>query len=263
VTAELAAEVAIACRLVHEAAAVLEHYFESGELAAQDKGFLDIVTRADRESEQLIVNSLREGCPDDGIVGEEGTGHRTEASRVWYIDPLDGTFNFARGLPFWCLSVGLAIDSEPTLGVIFDPIHDDLFVAVRGQGATLNGQAIATSSPPDLRHAAIQCSISVEDPTVEFSLADTVALGHSVMRVRNLGAVALELCYVACGRLDGLVQRTSHPWDYAAAAIIVLESGGELCGIDGTSWSLDRPDLVAAADSPTRDALLRAVNGRV
>jgi myo-inositol-1(or 4)-monophosphatase len=242
--------------IAREAGAVLIGYFRSSSLQTEEKSYLDVVTQADREVEARVASRLHEAFPEDAIVGEEGTNSSSENGRVWYIDPLDGTFNFSQGLPFWCVSIGLADDHGSLAGVIFDPLHDELFSALRGRGVWLNGEPIRVSGLIDPMAATLQLTLNYDRVRIEESIRDFNAVARSVMRLRNLGALALELSYVACGRLDAVCQRGSHPWDYAAGALICDEAGAVVSDTAGNTFKLDCDDALVAATPQLHAALL-------
>lgn len=252
----MAAAVAIA----RQAGDLLLSYFESGDLNTTPKGFLDVVTEADTESERLIVRLLGDSFPDDAVVGEEGTSAEPGRDRVWYVDPLDGTFNFSRHLPFWCVSLGLVDARGPLLGIVFDPLRDEMFTAMRGEQARLNGGLIRPDETEDTMAATIQLTLNYDREIIERSLADLNAVARHVMRLRNMGALALELAYVACGRLDAVMQRGSHPWDYAAGVLIGTEAGAVVTDIDGGPFDLMTDDALVACTAQLHASLLAMVN---
>src|SRR5579862_1970324 len=202
-------------QIAREAGDLLLSYFQSAALQTSEKGFLDVVTQADTEAEALIVQKLRHHFPADAFVGEEGTETAGGNGRCWYVDPLDGTFNFSRGLPFWCVSIGLVDNGVPEFGLIFDPPRNEMFTSIRSGGAFLNGEPISVSNAKDPLQSTLQLTLNYDRRAIERSISDFNAVARDVMRLRNLGALALEMAYVACGRLDAVCQRGSHPWDYA------------------------------------------------
>lgn len=228
-------------------AAVLLEYFGRSDLVVHQKSALDPVTVADSESERAIVTALRAAFPHDAIVGEEGSGIEGNRGRVWYVDPLDGTFNFTRSIPFWCVSVGLVDDGQPAAGVVFDPLVDEAFVAWRGGGVWLNQRPVYPSAVEEPMAAVVQMNVDFARETMGRSLHDLHAVAPRVMRVRNLGALALSLVYLASGRLDAVVQRAAHSWDYAGGLVALGESGAIISGLDGEPFDLSQDDALAAA----------------
>jgi myo-inositol-1(or 4)-monophosphatase len=249
-----------ATRFAREAGEILTERFLSSDLQTEEKGFLDVVTEADKKSEHHVAERIREAFPDDAVVGEEGTNTESANGYQWFIDPLDGTFNFSRGIPFWCVSIGVVKDAEPELGVILDPMRDELFTAIRGGGAFLNGEPIVTSGVTDLMEATLQLTLNFDRDRIDDSIQDFNAVAHDVMRLRNLGALALELAYVACGRLDAVCQRGSHAWDYAAGVVLCTEAGATVTDILGTPFKLDTDDGLVAATPELHRALGNLLN---
>ncbi len=250
----------IAESLARRAGRLLVEYATSGDLGTSEKGPKDVVTFADKASEEMLVSELKAAFPNDGVVGEEGARSEGAHGRVWYIDPLDGTFNFSREIPFWCVSIGLAVDGNPEVGAVYDPSRDELFSGGRGLGTTLNGRVVSARGPEGVAEATVQINVDFDREGAERSLADTTRVGMEAMRLRNMGSLALELAYVACGRLDALIQRGSHPWDYAAGIILCLESGATVTSRDGSPFDLARPDALVAATLPLHENLLKLLH---
>jgi myo-inositol-1(or 4)-monophosphatase len=188
----------------------------------------DMVSAADRDAEALIHAGLRSARPDDGLLAEEGSREAAESGRRWIVDPLDGTTNFLCGFPQWAVSIAL----EGSLGVVFDPVRDELFAASRGAGATLNGRPLRIAAPPALSTALIATGFGY-DP--ERRDKQGQVLGRVVPRIRDIrraGAAALDLCWLAAGRVDGYYERGLGAWDWAAARIIVEEAGGAVADLE-------------------------------
>jgi len=251
-----------------EAGELLRGYFERG-VTAEYKGDVDLVTEADRASEKLIGSRLNAQFPEHGIYGEEGTRSGLERAYRWYVDPLDGTTNFAHGFPFFCISLGLEHrppglkpeqDGELVAGVVYNPIHGELFAAEKGKGAWLqkdSGKArrlhvspikllqeslLSTGFPSHKRHA---------NPNIHFYQQLTLR-SHGV---RRAGAAALDLAYVAAGRVEGFWEFNLNPWDTAAGALLVLEAGGAMLRFDGTPFLLDSKEVMATNGLVTDEIL--------
>lgn len=250
-TPSLAASAAIIAR---EAGALLRDFYARG-VAMEYKGDVDLVTEADRASEALIRQRLNQLLPGHGIYGEEGTREGLHREFRWYVDPLDGTTNFAHGFPVFCVVLGcehrpagLAADQDGTMvaGVIYDPLRDELFVAARGHGATLNGKPIhvsrTTSLQESLTATGFPSSKRHESPNVHFYQEITLR-SHGV---RRAGSAALDLAYVACGRLDGYWEFKLNPWDTSAGYLLVEEAGGKMTHFDGGQFTLDSREVLAA-----------------
>jgi myo-inositol-1(or 4)-monophosphatase len=242
-----------AAEIAREAGALLRHYYEKG-VTAEFKGDVDIVTEADRASEKLIGERLRTIFPTHGIFGEEGTRQQLDAEYRWYIDPLDGTTNFAHGFPYFCVSMGLEHrpagtpeDADGTIvaGVIYEPLRDELFQAERGKGAYLNGRRMSASKTALLQESLLATGFpSVkrhENPNVHFYHELTLR-SHGV---RRAGAAAVDLAYTAAGRLEGFWEFNLNPWDTAAGLLLVEEAGGEISRFDGSPFRLDSREVLA------------------
>jgi myo-inositol-1(or 4)-monophosphatase len=200
------------------------------------KGPVDLVTDTDRALEALIVGELRQAFPDHHVVGEEGSGaHATAAAEyVWYVDPLDGTTNFAHGYPQCALSLGLVRHGEPEFGIVHDPLRDETFVGRRGAGATLNGEPIHVSSTDTLDRALLGTGFAYDRrERADFYLAFFSDFMKRSQGLRRAGSAALDLCWVACGRLDGFWEWMLKPWDTAAGVVIVREAGGQVSDFRG------------------------------
>lgn len=229
-------------------------------MQARAKGERDVVTAADTTSEALISSRIRELFPRDGIVAEEGSSAPCPSGRTWYVDPLDGTVNFAHRLPIWCVSLSLFENDRPVVGVIHDPVLDETFAAVRGRGAYLNGQPIATSGVSNLEDAFVHLTIDFNPDSLWAGLQDVRILAPLVLRTRNIGSAALALAYVACGRFDAMLHRAAHTWDYGAGVLLIEEAGGGVIGMDGSSYSSNTSSVVGAATDSLREGICRLVN---
>ena len=239
--------------IAREAGALLRTYFGRG-IRTEYKGDVDIVTEADRASEKLIGERLHAAFPGHGIYGEEGTRSDLGAEFRWYVDPLDGTTNFAHGFPVFCVVLGceqrhegLAADQdgEMVAGVIYDPLRDEMFSAARGHGATLNGEPIHVSETKLLQESLIATGFPSQkrhrSPNVHFYQEFTLR-SHGV---RRAGSAALDLAYVAAGRIDGYWEFKLNPWDTSAGYLLVEEAGGKVTHFDGGKFTLDSREVFA------------------
>ncbi len=201
------------------------------------KGDVDLVTQADRRSEDAVVAHLRREFPEHAIVAEEGGGREAKSEVRWYVDPLDGTTNFAHHFPQFAVSIGVEQAGELLAGVVFNPANGELFSAERGQGARLNGQPIHVSRVDRLQTSLLGTGFPThkrtENPNIHFYWQFTLA-SHGIRRV---GAAALDLCMVACGRLDGFWEFGLKSWDTAAGVLIVREAGGRVTDFEGRSFT--------------------------
>ncbi len=242
-----------ASEMARAAGALLRGHYQRG-VVTEYKGEVDLVTVADRESEKLLVERLHAQWPEHGIVGEEGTRARMDCEYRWYIDPLDGTTNFAHGFPAFCVSMGLErrpagtaadADGEMIAGVIYDPLRDEMFLAEKDRGAFLNGRRIQVSSNAVMAESLIATGFPSRkrhgNPNVHFYHEVTLR-SHGV---RRAGSAALDLAYTACGRLDGYWEFKLNSWDTAAGVLLVREAGGRVTYIDGSAFHLASVEVLA------------------
>lgn len=243
-----------AAEIAREAGARLREFFAQG-VATEYKGDVDLVTVADRTVEKLIRQRLGEVFPEHGIFGEEGTRERLDSQFRWYVDPLDGTTNFAHGFPQFCVSLGLEQrgaglredqDGSLVAAVIYDPMRDELFEAERGSGATLNGKAISASKTPLLAEALVATGFPSrkrhQSPNIHFYHEFTLR-SHGV---RRAGSAALDLAYVAAGRLDAFWEFNLNPWDTAAGILLVVEAGGRASDFVGRPFRLNSEETLVS-----------------
>jgi myo-inositol-1(or 4)-monophosphatase len=222
----------------------------SSGFRVEKKGEIDLVTEVDLECERMCRAILTERFPDHDILAEElgaSSVANTPSRFRWVFDPLDGTTNYAHGLPIFCSSLALEIDRRAEAGAVYDPTRRELFTAERGLGARLNGTPLRVSSTPDLLDALLVTGFPYD---VHQKSGDLVALfGEFLGRaraVRRLGSAAIDLCYVAAGRLDGFWEQYLKPWDVSAGALIVEEAGGVMTGMDGAPFNPMAGHLIAS-----------------
>jgi myo-inositol-1(or 4)-monophosphatase len=230
--------------LAREAGGLLMSYF--GNVAIEYKGDADLVTRADRNSEKLIVEQIRRRWPEHDLIGEEGSRNETGSDYRWYIDPLDGTTNFAHGYPVFCVSMALEYRGERIAGVVYDPTRDEMFAAGKGSGSRLNGVPIRVSRTPHLQESLVATGFPShkrhKNPNIHFYHQLTLR-SHGV---RRAGSAALDLCYVSCGRYDGFWEFNLNPWDTAAGVLIAQEAGGTVTNFSGQPFSIDSRQVLAS-----------------
>lgn len=231
-------------------------------LTVRHKGRIDLVTDADLKSEKLIVSALAAKFPQHGFILEEEHAKKPQDGKVWVIDPIDGTTNFSHANPFFCISIGLYSGKEALLGVVYDPIRGEMFSARRGRGAKLNGRRIRVSNHGRL----IDCIVGADFPyergeKTKRTLRQYSALLTRSQGMRTSGAAALELCHVACGRIDAFFHHSLKPYDTAAAAIIVREAGGETTDFAGKPYDIFNEHIVAS-NGRVHKELLRALGAR-
>jgi myo-inositol-1(or 4)-monophosphatase len=258
---DLRSQLDVAVDVAREAGALALSYFAAGRIDARSKGTRDVVTAADLASEELMVRRLSSAFPNDGLVAEEGSRTVSRGRRRWFLDPIDGTLNYSRGIPIWCVSIGLFDGAEPIIGVVHDPMTDETFAAGRGIGACCNGSPIHCGYTSRAADAVVHLTVDFQDHSLPLGLADMQALAPRVLRTRNLGAVALALAYAAANRLDAVIHRYAHTWDYAAGVLLVREAGGVVSGLDGGPFVQSTSALLAAATPELHAALLDLVPG--
>ncbi len=207
-------------------------------VAFELKGEHDLVTAADRASEQLIVKRLKERFPEHGIVAEEGGRAEMEAPLRWYVDPLDGTTNFAHDFPIWNVTLALAKGNEVIAGVVYDPLNRELFAAERGAGARLNGAPIRVSKAATLNESLVATGFPSRRRHQNVNIHFYYQLAMVTHGVRRAGAAAIDIAYTACGRLEAFWEFGLNPWDMAAGTLLVEEAGGRVSGMQGEPLDL-------------------------
>ena len=241
--------------IAREAGTLLMGYFHR-RVKVEYKGDVDLVTEADRASEALITKRIRERWPGHNIMGEEGTRSEQGSDYRWYVDPLDGTTNFAHGYPVFCVSLGLEHKDERVAAVIFDPTREEMFTAEKGGGAFLNGRPIHVSTVGNLA----ECLVATGFPSHKRHKNPNIFFYHQITLkthgVRRAGSAALDLCDVACGRFDGFWEFNLNPWDTAAGVLIVQEAGGRVTRFDGQPFRIDSRETLAS-NGHVHEALLQ------
>jgi myo-inositol-1(or 4)-monophosphatase len=248
----------VAVEAARAAAAVIQsgHGADLG-ISEKDRSRTSIVTATDLRSQQEIARVIRQACPNDLIIGEEGTEGDDRADWRWYVDPLDGTTNYAHRLPFYCVSIAACAGDGVQLGLVYDPLRDEMFVARRGAGATINGDPIAVSTQRQLRSSLLSTQVQSDDARVLDRYTERLRAFLGLARaVRTLGAPALALAYVACGRLDGFFEGDVSPWDTLAGSLLVTEAGGRVTTFDGAPRPLDQKADILATNSQLHEDIL-------
>jgi len=245
---EAVAILALAKRLAREAGRIQHERYE-GEFEIYTKSaVIDLVTDVDRACERLIVEAIQNERPGDAILAEEGGGtDDPDADWRWVIDPLDGTTNYAHGYPRFCVSIGIEHRGAATVGVVYDPLLDELFSAVRGHGAMLNDRPLGVSENAQLDHAMLATGFAYDvHRSTDDNLNHFAAFAKTVQAIRRDGSAALNLCYVAAGRFDGFWELKLHPWDVAAGLLIVEEAGGRTSDFSGQQGCTSGRETVAS-----------------
>jgi len=217
------------------------------QVAATKTTATDIVTEMDRRSEQLVVDRISAARPDDGFLGEEGAARAGTSGVTWVVDPIDGTVNYLYGIPAYAVSIAASVDGQVVAGAVVNPVHGETWTALRGEGAWLDGQRLRISAPPPL-HLALVATGFGYDARRRARQADV--LGQVLPRVRDVrrfGAASLDLCAVACGRVDAYYEQGLKPWDLAAGGLVATEAGATVTGLRGR---VAGEDLVVAAGPP-------------
>ncbi|MGE5177064.1 MAG: inositol monophosphatase family protein [Hyphomicrobiales bacterium] len=252
-------ELAAASAIAREAGALLKERF--GRVQEIDfKGRINLVTEMDRRSEALIVKRLAESFPGDDVWAEEGSGERRGRERVWIVDPLDGTTNYAHEYPVWSVSIAFQEAGDLAAGVVYNPLLDDLYAARKGCGATLNGRPRHVTDVDRLDRAMLATGFAYDlsGTPEETNIAPFARFVLSAQAVRRAGSAALAIAKVGVGRTDGFWERGLHPWDMAAAILVVTEGGGKITDYDGRPPALDGRKLVAS-NGRLHDEILRVI----
>ncbi len=235
----------VAIRAAYRAGEILRSHF--GRLTSiSKKGAIDLVTVADIESEKAIVETIRERYPDHAILAEESGALDGNPATRWIIDPLDGTTNFAHNLSLFAVSIAFADEDETLMGLIFNPINGELFLAIKDGEALLNNDPIRVSGQSTVRESLLVTGFPYEIQRRHDGLLRRFEnCLEAAQGVRRLGSAALDLCYVACGRFDGFWEENLNPWDTAAGALIVEEAGGKVTDFGGTPFHMDKKQILA------------------
>jgi myo-inositol-1(or 4)-monophosphatase len=212
------------------------------------KGRIDIVTEYDRRSEALLIGQIHERFPTHAITAEESGQHAGLDGARWFIDPLDGTTNFAHGLPIFAVSIGYAEAGEMKLAVVYNPVHDEMYTAERGKGAWLNGEKLQVSETSELVQSLVTTGFAYADWITEANLVNFNAFQRLTQGVRRLGSAALDLCYLAAGRVDAYWEISVQPWDLAAGGLIAEEAGAIVTNFQGGPDYLTPPCSILAAN---------------
>ncbi len=250
---------AVAIEAARAGGAVLQQWAK--RFTVREKGPANLVTEADFASQETIVRVISAQFPEHGFLGEEELDRSSTSQFRWIIDPLDGTANYVHGFPYFAVSIGLECAGQVIVGVIYDPTRDELFVAQRGLGAWLNDETIQPSAVEDLSKAFVVASlpsaVDAAHPSVERLLR---VLPHA-QTVQRTGSAALNLVYVACGRIDAFWSTSLKPWDVAAGSLIVTEAGGAITATSGRPFNIYEPDLLASNGSLVHGQLTDLLTG--
>ena len=253
-------ELSVAIEIAREAGALLKENF--GKVHEVDfKGRINLVTEMDRKSERLIVDRLRKAFPGDDVWAEEGGGSRSGAERVWVVDPIDGTTNYAHEYPVFSVSIGLQVAGRMEVGVVYNPLLDDVYAARRGGGATLNGRPRRVTKVDTLERAFLATGFAYDVTATDPERNNLGPFGRFLVRaqaLRRAGSASLAIAKVGVGRTDGFWERGLHAWDMAAALVIVEEGGGRVSDYAGGVPTLDGGELVAS-NGPLHELMLEVL----
>jgi myo-inositol-1(or 4)-monophosphatase len=252
-----------ACQAARRGAAVLEEW--RSKFSVREKGHSDLVTEADVGSQRAVREYLASRFPEHGFVGEEEGAAKARpepgAPPTWIVDPLDGTTNYVHDIPAYCVSIGLQVDGELVVGVIFDPRQNELFSAAKGHGATLNGKSLCTSTSPRLSDAVLATGFPPDIRGQERTLDWWRHFAFITRSLRRTGSTALNLAYVAAGRFDGYWGFDNYAWDVAAGVVLVREAGGIVTGVDGSPFDAFNRDGLAS-NGPLHPQLLAELRAK-
>ncbi len=235
--------------IAKNAGEILLKGFRSESTTISYKSKTNLVTNIDRESEKYLFNSIKEKYPAHSIIAEEGSRRDSQGEFIWYVDPLDATNNFAHGIPFFCISIGVfSIQlKKVVLGIIYDPLHNEIFRGIKGDGSFLNGQRIHVSSSDDIGISLLATGFPYnKNDTEKNNVKEFNTFLPCIQGIRRLGSAALDLSYLACGRIDGYWEPGLHPWDMAAGSIIVEEAGGIVTQYNGEPFDPEYPEILAS-----------------
>lgn len=242
--------------LARGAGAILRRGYEEHHTISY-KSEIDLVTEIDRQSEDWLLGQIARRFPGHHVLAEETGGLDGDDGHLWFVDPLDGTVNYAHGVPIFCVSIAYAHHGELRLAAIYDPMRDECFAAEKGRGAFLNGRPIQVSGATDLNRSLLVTGFPYDIRTTAHNNLDNYArFALRSQGVRRLGAAALDLCYVAAGRFDGYWELSLKPWDVAAGALIAREAGARVTAADGSPDPLQPPCSVLAATPGIYNAML-------
>ena len=242
---------------------VLKHYFNNKSLRVSNKeGVNNLVTEADHAAEKAIIETIKEQFPDHFILSEEA-GELSSASQYkWIIDPIDGTVNYAHGIPICCVSIGLELNGTMILGAVYNPLINEFYIGERGKGATLNGMPIQVSTKKQVMDACLVTGFPytyLDQPNGPLEVFNRFI--RSGVPVRRLGSAAMDLCWVAAGRFDGFYEHKLQAWDSAAGFLIVEEAGGRVTDLKGVHYSPYQPGILAT-NSLIHDEMLTWIEGK-
>ena len=239
---------------------ILQQYFNGSFTVSSKSNINDLVTQADKESEDAIFQVIRANFPNHYILSEEAGDLKMDSNIKWIIDPIDGTVNFANGIPLCCVSIGVEKDGEMILGAVYNPFINEFFFSERGCGATLNDKKIKVSDKSDLLRSCLVTGFPysyLDAPNGPLQVFERLI--RKGVPVRRLGSAAIDLCWVACGRFDGFYEHKLQAWDSAAGFLMVEEAGGRVTNLKGDEYSPYEPGIIAT-NGVIHDELVQVIN---
>jgi len=247
--------------LARQAGAILREGY-SKEHQVGYKGVIDLVTEVDHQSEAYLLGEVQRDFADHHIFSEESGIIEGNDQHIWYIDPLDGTVNYAHHIPLFCVSIGYALNGKLTFGAVYDPLREEMFVAERGKGARLNGKPIHASAVVELQRSLLVTGFPYDTwNTKQDNFANFEKFGKLTQGVRRLGSAALDLCYVGAGRFEGFWELSLKPWDVAAGALVCEEAGATVTNINGEADYISAPQSILAAAVGIHAKMLAELRG--
>lgn len=252
----------VAKSLAFESGAILRLAY-TGEKVVTHKGRIDLLTNHDLESEKILVEGIQKAFPDDFVIAEEQNSS-IRHSNYWLIDPLDGTTNFTHGLPDFTICLAYLRKHEPVMGVVYNPVRDEIFCALKDGGAFLNDEPIRVSDQPSLTQSLLAAGFPYDLDQITFDVFGYWQQIFYMSRgIRHIGCASLSLAYIACGRLDGFWESGLRPWDIAAGMVIVREAGGTTTRIDGGENPLSEPCSILGTNGRLHIELLKQLNDQI
>lgn len=247
-------------RLARGAGAILREGYNS-EHQIKYKGVIDLVTEIDHASEAFLLNDIQANFPDSHIITEESGEIKGGGEGTWYIDPLDGTVNYAHHIPLFCVSIAYAFNGLVQVGAVYDPLRDEMFIAERGKGAFLNDKPIRASATTALQQSLLVTGFPYDTwDTKQDNFKNFEKLAKMTQGVRRFGSAALDICYVAAGRFDGFWELALKPWDIAAGGLIAEEAGARITAVDGQPDYISSPQSVLAAAPGVYEEMRKQLN---
>lgn len=222
-----------------------KHMGKLKTISCKDEGYTNLVTDVDKECEKIIIEYINKKFPSHSILAEESGEHSAGSAFKWIIDPIDGTTNYAHGFPVFCVSIGVALEDRVKIGVVYDPTRDELFSAEENKGGFLNKTRIKVSKSKKLRNSLIATGFAYNLEARMANLGYFKKMLEKCQAVRRLGSAAIDICYVACARLDGFWERDLSPWDTAGAQVIVKEAGGSITTFNNDPFDVFKKEVVA------------------